>query len=102
MKAGEVAWVRLDEFQPLYHKEIDKGIYFWNEDQNKIMDQSTNFKLFEQGATNFVIDTGSVPYVVDLKTGENIWNYDAFQGEPVKIETVKYHVPCLEEKKITI
>ncbi len=69
-------------------------IRLWDEDRERGFDGNSNMKLIHDQVCNKCIDTGKYPYVLDMKSEDNIWGYDEVPGEVAEYE---YVMRCFQE-----
>jgi len=67
----------------------------WREDIERGFDNSSYMKLILHRASNKIIDIGSLPYLVDIKTNENIWKYDSLEGKAADMKDINREIPEL-------
>jgi len=87
---GKEYWIHVKDVKG-FPCEVLSGeeVKFWDDEKNNALDYDTNLKLFLLGASNYALDTGSIPYVVDIKTEDNIWKYEDFRGQEINVNHVK-------------
>jgi len=72
----------------------EERVMLWDDSLNSTLDNSSNRKLIYEGASNKCIDVGKYPYVIDLKSDVNIWQFDSIEGE---VANYNYVMSCLVE-----
>lgn len=67
------------------HRDVlrEMNYQLWPEQINKGLDTHSDINLKKHGFNCKIIDTKKFPYVIDLKSDENIHSYDSIQGEDV-------------------
>jgi hypothetical protein len=65
--------------------ESDRTYYLWDDEINRMLDNNSNQRLEAKGFKYKAVETGA-PFLVDMKSDENLWGYNPEIGEAYELE----------------
>lgn len=81
-------------------KQLDFKI--WPEGMQRGLDTNSDVNLIKIGYRCEILDTNKFPFVIDIKTDENLWGFDQINGTAVDYDFVTAYLPEVCEESLQL
>lgn len=81
-------------------KEKSGFIRFWPDDAEKGLDSKSLNIARQNGFDQTIVKSSEIPYIIDMKSGTNIWAFKDFSGEPRSFDSLRKIFPDSEIKNV--